>query len=312
MSDAPVLWTLDARGVATVTLNRPKVNNAYNGDMIQGLHDAMDTLGKEARLRVVGAQGEWQAFSGRRGSRMDQCGARRHAGGQPRGVAGDGDSGRSAQPAAGPRSGTCAGRMLRRRDRRHLGVRHCHRRRQRAVLDHRGPLGPAREHHLSAAQRCDRRAPGAPLCALRRAVRRRRGAAHRPRPRGGAAARSSRRAARRWSRQMLENSSEAMGKTKQHILEHAWGGFDAPTLDALIQSHSDQRARPRRRRRAGVVRRKAACRMGAKGIACRSSPSGQARGGRRRRIGSLRDAANVSERGILQCTPFIARSRQHP
>ena len=40
---------------------------------------------------------------------------------------------------------------------------------------------------------------------------------------------------------LLENSSEAMGKTKQHILEHAWGGFDAPTLDALIQSHSDQR-----------------------------------------------------------------------
>jgi methylglutaconyl-CoA hydratase len=32
-----------------------------------------------------------------------------------------------------------------------------------------------------------------------------------------------------------------MGKTKQHILEHAWGGFDAPTLDALVQSHSDQR-----------------------------------------------------------------------
>ncbi len=40
---------------------------------------------------------------------------------------------------------------------------------------------------------------------------------------------------------LLENSPEAMGRTKQHILEHAWGGFDAPTLDALIQSHSDQR-----------------------------------------------------------------------
>jgi methylglutaconyl-CoA hydratase len=36
-------------------------------------------------------------------------------------------------------------------------------------------------------------------------------------------------------------ANEAMGKTKQHILEHAWGGFDAPTLDVLIQSHSDQR-----------------------------------------------------------------------
>jgi len=37
-----VLWDFDARGVATVTLNRPKVNNAYNGDMIAGLHEAMD------------------------------------------------------------------------------------------------------------------------------------------------------------------------------------------------------------------------------------------------------------------------------
>ena len=33
-------------GVCTVTLNRPKVNNAYNGDLIAGLHEAMDALGK--------------------------------------------------------------------------------------------------------------------------------------------------------------------------------------------------------------------------------------------------------------------------
>ena len=43
-----VLWEIDRRGVATVTLNRPKVNNAYNGDLIQGLHDAMDALGSES------------------------------------------------------------------------------------------------------------------------------------------------------------------------------------------------------------------------------------------------------------------------
>jgi methylglutaconyl-CoA hydratase len=29
-----VLWGLDARGVASVELNRPEVNNAYNGDLI--------------------------------------------------------------------------------------------------------------------------------------------------------------------------------------------------------------------------------------------------------------------------------------
>ena len=46
MANDTVLWEIDRRGVATVTLNRPKVNNAYNGDLIQGLHDAMDALGK--------------------------------------------------------------------------------------------------------------------------------------------------------------------------------------------------------------------------------------------------------------------------
>jgi methylglutaconyl-CoA hydratase len=33
-----VLWEIDKRGVASITLDRPKVNNAYNGDLIDGLH----------------------------------------------------------------------------------------------------------------------------------------------------------------------------------------------------------------------------------------------------------------------------------
>ena len=37
MSANPVLWKLDDRGVATVTLNRPEVNNAYDGALIQGV-----------------------------------------------------------------------------------------------------------------------------------------------------------------------------------------------------------------------------------------------------------------------------------
>ena len=61
MNDA-VLWEIDRRGVATVTLNRPKVNNAYNGDMIQGLHDAMDALGREAGLRIVVLRGNGRHF----------------------------------------------------------------------------------------------------------------------------------------------------------------------------------------------------------------------------------------------------------
>ena len=59
---APVLWTTDDRGVATVALNRPEVNNAYNGDMIQGLLTAMDELGGAANLRVVMLKGNGRHF----------------------------------------------------------------------------------------------------------------------------------------------------------------------------------------------------------------------------------------------------------
>ena len=53
MPDTPVLWSMDERGVAHVILNRPAVNNAYDGGMIDGLHAAMDALSGEAGLRVV-------------------------------------------------------------------------------------------------------------------------------------------------------------------------------------------------------------------------------------------------------------------
>ena len=61
MSPQLVLSEVDARGVATLTLNRPEVNNAYDESLIQGLLDAMDALG-EARVVVVrGAGRHFQA-----------------------------------------------------------------------------------------------------------------------------------------------------------------------------------------------------------------------------------------------------------
>jgi len=59
---SPVLWQLDARGVATVTFNRPEVNNAYNGEFISGALAAMDALGKEASLRAVVLRGAGKHF----------------------------------------------------------------------------------------------------------------------------------------------------------------------------------------------------------------------------------------------------------
>jgi methylglutaconyl-CoA hydratase len=58
MSQKAVLTSIDARGVATVTPNRPEVNNAYDEPLIQGLHAAMDELGANASLRVVVLRGE--------------------------------------------------------------------------------------------------------------------------------------------------------------------------------------------------------------------------------------------------------------
>jgi methylglutaconyl-CoA hydratase len=61
-SDKPVLWAVDARGVASVTLNRPHVNNAYDDGMIAGLHEAMDALEKLETLRVVVLRGNGRHF----------------------------------------------------------------------------------------------------------------------------------------------------------------------------------------------------------------------------------------------------------
>jgi methylglutaconyl-CoA hydratase len=57
-----VLWNVDERGVAMVTLNRPEVNNAYDDTLIQGLHDAMDELGARRGLRAVLMRGAGKHF----------------------------------------------------------------------------------------------------------------------------------------------------------------------------------------------------------------------------------------------------------
>jgi len=61
-AETPVLSTTDARGVATVTLNRPRVNNAYDGDMIEGLLDAVGRLGTDPDVRVIVIRGNGRLF----------------------------------------------------------------------------------------------------------------------------------------------------------------------------------------------------------------------------------------------------------
>ena len=61
-STGPVLWSVDPRGVGNVVLNRPEVNNAYDGDLIQGLLAAIDALAGAARLRAIVLKGNGRHF----------------------------------------------------------------------------------------------------------------------------------------------------------------------------------------------------------------------------------------------------------
>jgi methylglutaconyl-CoA hydratase len=64
MSEAtndPVLCSVDARGVARVTLNRPQVSNAYDGELIAALLETYDALAAKA-LRAVVITGKGKNF----------------------------------------------------------------------------------------------------------------------------------------------------------------------------------------------------------------------------------------------------------
>ncbi len=63
MSTVPTILTnVDARGVATLTLNRPERNNAYNEEMLRALRVAVHELQIDASVRVVVVRGSGKHF----------------------------------------------------------------------------------------------------------------------------------------------------------------------------------------------------------------------------------------------------------
>ena len=58
----PVLCSIDKRGVASVTLNRPAVGNAYDGALIDGLIATFERLGADKKLRCVVLRGAGKHF----------------------------------------------------------------------------------------------------------------------------------------------------------------------------------------------------------------------------------------------------------
>lgn len=63
MSDEIVLLDIDGRGVATVTLNRPQVHNAFNDDVILALSRIWNDLAARSDVRVVVLRGNGKSFS---------------------------------------------------------------------------------------------------------------------------------------------------------------------------------------------------------------------------------------------------------
>jgi methylglutaconyl-CoA hydratase len=63
MSEANVITTIDERGVATVTLNRPERHNAFDDAIIEALRQAFDDLAGRETVRVVVLASEGTSFS---------------------------------------------------------------------------------------------------------------------------------------------------------------------------------------------------------------------------------------------------------
>jgi methylglutaconyl-CoA hydratase len=58
----PVLVDIDRRGVASVTLNRPEVNNAYDGALVAALSGGLRRLAATAGVRLVVLRGNGRHF----------------------------------------------------------------------------------------------------------------------------------------------------------------------------------------------------------------------------------------------------------
>ena len=243
MPSPAILTSIDARGVATVTFNRPEVNNAYNEEFIQGVLAGMDALGTEKSLRAVVLRGNGRHFQA--GADLKWINSVR-----PQSAAANREVSRATAeavdrlnrlpvPVVAMVQGGCFGggtgivsacdvviaadnaifSIAEVRWGLHaaiivphlndaIGVRQV---RRYAITGERFGAEEARRiglvHEVVPLDRLESR--GAEIVAT-----------------------------------ILENSSAAMALTKQHILESAWSGFDRPTLDALIDSHAAARQSP--------------------------------------------------------------------
>lgn len=63
MTDQTILTHIDDRGVATLTMNRPELHNAFDDALIAVLTDELKRLERDGRVRVVLLAGSGRSFS---------------------------------------------------------------------------------------------------------------------------------------------------------------------------------------------------------------------------------------------------------
>ena len=63
MSEQLLITTVDHRGVARLTMNRPELRNAFNEEVVNQICDTMGRLGNDPNVRVIVLTGAGKAFS---------------------------------------------------------------------------------------------------------------------------------------------------------------------------------------------------------------------------------------------------------
>lgn len=63
MTEQTLITTIDNRGVARLTMNRPEIRNAFNEQLISDICEAMGRLNSDANVRAIVMTGAGKAFS---------------------------------------------------------------------------------------------------------------------------------------------------------------------------------------------------------------------------------------------------------
>ena len=237
---APVLCTVDSQGVATISLNRPEVGNAYNGDMIQGLLSTMDELGRAAALRVVVLKGNGKHFQAGADLKWIESVSRQPLEDNVRVSRATAEAvdrlNRLSIPTVALVQGGCFGGGT-------GMVAACD-----VVIAADNAIFSIAEVRwgLTAAIIVPQLSDAISVRQLRRyaltgerfdaAEAQRNGLVHQVVAIDQLAAAGEKMTAR-----LLENGPQAIAETKAFAIESAWGGFDPETLDALVESHGRKR-----------------------------------------------------------------------